>query len=192
MASSKVHQATALRASGLLWREVAERMNVSVSYAHQLASDPANFKRNARRRGPQTDKCACGTRIVQPTGSGTRRLYCASCRAQRKRDAQRQRWNATKDIRNARRRDPAGTLAQNKAQQHRSRGASTRPEFLTALFFDPCSYCGGTSGHGIDHIIPINVGGGGEAENLTAACFRCNRRKSDTSLLLFLAKRAEA
>jgi 5-methylcytosine-specific restriction endonuclease McrA len=46
-----------------------------------------------------------------------------------------------------------------------------------------CSYCGspGTEKNPltIDHIIPLSQGGTNARENLTVACYRCNRKKSD-------------
>ncbi len=53
---------------------------------------------------------------------------------------------------------------------------------------DPCSYCGlaGEPGMGPDHIDPFHHGGGGEWENLTAACRRCNSSKGDRRMLLWL------
>ena len=57
------------------------------------------------------------------------------------------------------------------------------------LLGDPCSYCGGPAGVGFggpDHIDPFIYGGGGEWENLTAACRSCNSSKGDRPLLLWL------
>ncbi len=53
---------------------------------------------------------------------------------------------------------------------------------------DLCSYCGlaGQEGMGPDHIVPFHAGGGGEWENLTGACRRCNSSKGDRKLLLWL------
>jgi len=46
-----------------------------------------------------------------------------------------------------------------------------------------CSYCGSPATRGndltIDHIVPLSRGGTNRRENLTVACFRCNRAKSD-------------
>lgn len=46
-----------------------------------------------------------------------------------------------------------------------------------------CTWCGtpATKGNGltIDHIIPLSRGGTNARENLTVACYRCNRKKSD-------------
>lgn len=61
--------------------------------------------------------------------------------------------------------------------------------YVEILRSDPCSYCGGPCEH-IDHIVPVNSGGGLEIENVTAACGLCNVRKAATPLLLFLQSRA--
>jgi 5-methylcytosine-specific restriction endonuclease McrA len=46
-----------------------------------------------------------------------------------------------------------------------------------------CSYCGSPATKGndltIDHIVPLSRGGTNRRENLTVACSRCNRAKSD-------------
>jgi len=46
-----------------------------------------------------------------------------------------------------------------------------------------CTYCGSPATEGnpltIDHIIPLTRGGTNARENLTVACYRCNRTKSD-------------
>lgn len=46
-----------------------------------------------------------------------------------------------------------------------------------------CSYCGEHGGRlECDHIIPVSRGGGHGLENLTTACFACNRSKKDKML----------
>jgi 5-methylcytosine-specific restriction endonuclease McrA len=46
-----------------------------------------------------------------------------------------------------------------------------------------CTYCGSPATKGndltIDHIVPLSRGGTNRRENLTVACFKCNRAKSD-------------
>lgn len=46
-----------------------------------------------------------------------------------------------------------------------------------------CSYCGA---HGVklecDHIVPVSRGGTSDEDNLTTACFRCNRSKRSKML----------
>lgn len=41
-----------------------------------------------------------------------------------------------------------------------------------------CAYCGNEA-ETVDHITPVNLGGGNELSNLLAACNRCNGIKSD-------------
>lgn len=52
---------------------------------------------------------------------------------------------------------------------------------------DPCSYCGVVMKQQIDHIVPVVASGENAWTNLTAACAGCNRAKSATPLLVFLA-----
>ena len=41
-----------------------------------------------------------------------------------------------------------------------------------------CAYCGTRGGRlECDHIVPVSRGGGNDLENLTTACFSCNRSK---------------
>ncbi len=60
--------------------------------------------------------------------------------------------------------------------------------YSDVLSADPCSYCGSPAGT-IDHIDPVARGGQHGWQNLTAACRRCNSRKSDRFLLDFLLQR---
>lgn len=52
-----------------------------------------------------------------------------------------------------------------------------------------CFYCGGSDRLTIDHVVPLSRGGLHHPENLVAACFPCNRSKSN--LLLCEWKRPE-
>ncbi len=79
---------------------------------------------------------------------------------------------------------PRWAYSQRKDEQWRA----ADPELLayvSILHKDPCAYCGGECEH-IDHIVPVDGGGTLTVENVTAACGRCNVRKSTTPLLLFL------
>ena len=58
--------------------------------------------------------------------------------------------------------------------------------FDAILRCDPCSYCAAPADQ-VDHIEPVARGGANHWTNLTAACRRCNRAKSDKPLLLHLA-----
>jgi len=70
-----------------------------------------------------------------------------------------------------------------------SRGGSTRAwrELrlrILARDANTCGYCGAEAKH-VDHIIPVASGGTDDAENLTAACARCNQLKSDKPIAVF-------
>jgi 5-methylcytosine-specific restriction endonuclease McrA len=60
--------------------------------------------------------------------------------------------------------------------------------YAEVLSGDPCSYCGARADT-IDHVDPVSRGGRHDWKNLTAACRRCNSRKSDRVLLDFLVQR---
>ena len=52
-----------------------------------------------------------------------------------------------------------------------------------------CAYCGlllNEASATVDHVLPICAGGDNRKENLVLACHRCNRQKSNSSLLSFL------
>jgi 5-methylcytosine-specific restriction endonuclease McrA len=59
--------------------------------------------------------------------------------------------------------------------------------YMALLRHDPCSYCGEPAGT-IDHIHPLNSGGSGGWENLTASCRSCNPSKGTATLLAFLGR----
>lgn len=44
-----------------------------------------------------------------------------------------------------------------------------------------CAYCGAYADT-IDHVIPRSIGGANSYENCVASCFKCNCKKSDSSL----------
>jgi 5-methylcytosine-specific restriction endonuclease McrA len=83
--------------------------------------------------------------------------------------------------------NPDLARAHRQADKHRRRGAPSDPEHLSILAGDPCAYCGAESDTA-DHIIALACGGGGEWENLTAACRSCNARKWTASLLFGLLR----
>lgn len=65
--------------------------------------------------------------------------------------------------------------------------------YAKAVRRDPCAYCGGGFGQigTFDHIIPKADGGSQDSmQNITAACYPCNRRKAARSLLDFLLRQA--
>lgn len=178
-----VARARELRGRGLLWRDVAEMMGVSLAHAHGLATDPDQTKRKARTRARQQTACSmCGASITQ---TKNRRLYCVDCKAERHREQSRRRARANAHIYSARRR------AHSIATGSKLRGAPVDVAAVYHVLHDPCAYCGQPSNGGVDHIVPIASGGDGDVLNLTASCFPCNRSKSDGSLLTFLLRRVE-
>ena len=56
-----------------------------------------------------------------------------------------------------------------------------------------CTYCGA---HGVklecDHIVPVSKGGSSDPDNLTTACYPCNRAKAGKALDAWLASRETA
>lgn len=91
-----------------------------------------------------------------------------------------------------RRRHPEKVKAAKRLRKTRERGAAfsaEATEYVDILANDPCSYCGGLADT-VDHIDPIARGGDSSVGNLTAACARCNSRKKDRPLLVFLAQAA--
>lgn len=129
-----------------------------------------------------------------------RRGYTSACREclreqarehQRRRRArdpegERAKWNAWV-------RTPAGrayVLKHNGRRRGAYDCAATREFAATVLAADPCAYCGEAGGT-IDHIDALIDGGGGSDDNLTGACFDCNRRKNRLPLLQFLLRQRE-
>lgn len=55
-------------------------------------------------------------------------------------------------------------------------------KYVAMLLRDPCAYCGSRDRITIDHIVPASKGGLSHWSNLTAACKRCNARKSAGSV----------
>lgn len=56
------------------------------------------------------------------------------------------------------------------------------------LKIDYCAYCGSAHSLTVDHIVPRSKGGTGSLTNLTRACQRCNRFKSDFDVNTFLSR----
>ena len=65
-------------------------------------------------------------------------------------------------------------------------GGAENDCYLSLLTHDVCAYCGAPDDITLDHITPVSAGGARSVDNVTAACFRCNRRKADKPLLRFL------
>ena len=71
----------------------------------------------------------------------------------------------------------------------RRRGACPDTEdYAEIVRLDPCSYCGCPADQA-DHVVPLAADGENHWENLTGACGRCNRSKSDRPLLAWMATR---
>jgi hypothetical protein len=68
-----------LRDSGLYWREVAERMGISLSYAEQLYSDPDGTRTRARKMRHTVACLDCGQPCNFDGSRARRSLRCLSC-----------------------------------------------------------------------------------------------------------------
>lgn len=106
--------------------------------------------------------------------NGVRGRFCAECRRIRARE-----WRLE---------NPEANAKRHRSWYLRSLGGS-EPSYPAILLGDPCSYCGAPAEH-IDHIVPLSRGGGGDWDNLTAACADCNMSKGAKSLLDFMLSRA--
>jgi 5-methylcytosine-specific restriction endonuclease McrA len=53
-----------------------------------------------------------------------------------------------------------------------------------------CQYCGKPAQLTLDHVEALASGGAHEPDNIVAACASCNKSKGNTSLVVWLAKRA--
>lgn len=59
---------------------------------------------------------------------------------------------------------------------------------IIAHYKGQCQYCGAGEAAEVEHIVPLAKGGRDVLENVTLACFGCNRRKGDTELdVMFVA-----
>jgi hypothetical protein len=70
-------EAVALRDRGLRYREIAERMGISISYAQQLVTDPTGEQ--TRRRKMQRNCVDCGKLIRSDAPSRNAQLRCLDC-----------------------------------------------------------------------------------------------------------------
>jgi 5-methylcytosine-specific restriction endonuclease McrA len=72
----------------------------------------------------------------------------------------------------------------------RSRRKARLRRWLQELYPDgACSYCSKATADTLDHVVPGAHGGKTWHDNLVPACRRCNTRKADDSLLIFIWKR---
>jgi 5-methylcytosine-specific restriction endonuclease McrA len=69
----------------------------------------------------------------------------------------------------------------------RSRRRARLRRWLRELYPDgACSYCSKPAADTLDHVVPEAAGGKTWHDNLVPACLRCNAKKADKSLLMFL------
>ena len=64
-------------------------------------------------------------------------------------------------------------------------------DYIIKLKGTTCYYCGKKTTKAerqIDHIHPVAKGGENNFDNLVVACKVCNRKKSDTDILIFIEK----
>jgi HNH endonuclease len=86
----------------------------------------------------------------------------------------------------------ASASAKRRARQRKAPGRGiTANEWreILAASLGICVYCNERRKLTLDHIDPLNGGGDHDIENAAAACSPCNISKSDSSLLLWLARR---
>ena len=82
--------------------------------------------------------------------------------------------------------------ARRRAQMGATVNCITRSEWegLKASYHGLCVYCNDRpETMTLDHLEPLNRGGDHTVENIVPSCARCNREKSDKSLLVYLATR---
>jgi hypothetical protein len=77
--AQRAELAAALRAEGLLQREIAERLGLSRTYVHALLSDPDGSKAAARKAGYRGTCLNCGRRTDGSNGRALAPVYCARC-----------------------------------------------------------------------------------------------------------------
>lgn len=87
----------------------------------------------------------------------------------------------------------AARAAQHRAKKRNSggRGISVDDRALVLIStLGLCSYCGERKDLVLDHIVPLARNGEHDVENAAPACDGCNSQKSDTPLLVWLARKA--
>ena len=68
----------------------------------------------------------------------------------------------------------------------RLNGKITSDEMREIPFNNLCSYCGNTNASGLDHVVPITLGGTHTLDNVVPCCFICNASKNNRPLVVFL------
>jgi transposase len=79
--AERAAEAAELRARGLLYREIAERMGISISYAQDLISDPDGSRVRARKDSYRGACEICGKATDGSAGRGAAPRFCNRCSA---------------------------------------------------------------------------------------------------------------
>lgn len=81
--AERAAEAQRLRAEGLKYREVAERMGISISYAGELCHDPEGHKIKARKESYRRPCVDCGVLLHGSSGFNGKKAptRCNACRA---------------------------------------------------------------------------------------------------------------
>lgn len=161
---------------------------------HLLAAgvDLSTVQKLMGHRNPKTttryDKRGDATlrKAVEVLGSGSDAAHpdqlrlCPQCRLQ---------WRLSErevemDRRDERRRALALSLALRAARRRDLPATLTEHEWLSArsAFAGACAYCGRAEGRVIEHVTPLERGGGTTRDNCIPACLRCNSLKRSRTL----------
>jgi hypothetical protein len=81
--AERAQEAQALRDQGLIYREIAERMGISRTYAAALITDPTGEKDRARKDSYRGTCRVCGVQTDGSNGRGAAPDECAACRHER-------------------------------------------------------------------------------------------------------------
>lgn len=88
--AERYEQVKALRAEGLLLREIAERMGLAVSTVHDLLADPTGEAARERKRRYERPCIGCG-KTINPNGPRALTQRCQPCQGKHEREMTR-RW----------------------------------------------------------------------------------------------------
>jgi 5-methylcytosine-specific restriction endonuclease McrA len=67
----------------------------------------------------------------------------------------------------------------------------SRFNYRRVLLKEPCVYCGNLQSDGMDHIVPKSQGGKDGWYNRAPACWKCDKGKSASPMLVFLVEHTE-
>ena len=185
---------------GISWKHLADRAKVPEwcgDCHRRRAADRVRAK--YEKRPCRVAKCVdCGRFIAIVNRPGKLPRRCGECRLVAERARQQARRHRDPDsyrAASARWRMANLDLARQRARKvsHHRRAVETR-KVTTAeverMLAKPCAYCGAPSEH-IDHIIPLSRGGRHSIGNLTGACAKCNKSKSNKLLVEWRLQRKE-